>query len=230
LKINKYLKNLRFAKLLKEAEGESTIIIEDCFCEIFEAYLEFVYFGSLNLNSSEYVTLFLDFIQKNTPDKYSTFLDICSTNSYDLLISREIIEDFNFISMNHDDLYSDIKLKLDNETVIPCHRVMLSKSPYFRKMFDSGMIESFSDEIELEGVQKSVFLEILSYLYTDTNSISNSNCVGILIQSLMFELTDLSTKCRNIVERNLNPSIVIDIGKCFIFFLLVLLKSFIENI
>jgi hypothetical protein len=196
-----------FAKLLQEAEGESTITIEDCFYETLEAYVDFIYYGTLNLNSSEFVKLFLDFIQKNTPGKYSTFLDICSTNSFDLLLSHEIIEDFNFLSLKHDDLYSDIKLKLDNETVIPCHRVMLSKSPYFRKMFDSGMIESYSDEIELEGVQKSVFLQILNYLYLDTNSISNSNCVGVLIQSLMFELTDLSTKCRNVVEKNLNPSI-----------------------
>ena len=56
-----------------------------------------------------------------------------------------------------------------------CHRVVLCAiSPYFDAMFSSGMKESVSGVVKIEGTESSVFEAILEYIYKTISKVVNS--------------------------------------------------------
>ena len=56
---------------------------------------------------------------------------------------------------------SDVEFKLGNVT-IPAHKAVLgARSPVFRAMFSSGMAESKSNDVVIDGVEPEVFREFL---------------------------------------------------------------------
>eukprot|EP01080_Neovahlkampfia_damariscottae_P010427 gene10427-2954_t len=197
------------SQILNENIETKEISIDFCSAEIFQSYLDFLYSGKLQLPTKTLVEQFLDFIKNHVPDLYPIISTICTLNdSMNLKINSEISDalDADLFSLQENKKYSDIKINLDSENSIELHKLLLCRSKYFKNMFQSGMKESVSNEIDLEEIQKDVFIEVLEYLYTDNVKISNANCIGVLVSSLMFELTILSSKCRLVVEKNLMPS------------------------
>jgi hypothetical protein len=71
------------------------------------------------------------------------------------------------------------------------------------------MSESVEGIIELEGMHTEPIIEILLFLYTNHVEVSSQNCVGVLIYSMIFQLYDLASNCRNIVVQNFNAKNVI---------------------
>ena len=99
---------------------------------------------------------------------------------------------------------SDLTLILDQDIKIFVHKIILCRSPYFNKMFTSGMIESNLKEIELLECDKESTLEVLNYLYTDSIELNHENSVGILIVSLLLQIIEISDFCRSIVSNYLS--------------------------
>ncbi|KAL8588071.1 hypothetical protein ACOMHN_067317 [Nucella lapillus] len=68
-----------------------------------------------------------------------------------------------------------------------CHRVILSCiSPYFEAMFSSGMKESVTGEVKIEGIEGDIFRAILFYIYSGIDIVKTENaeevreCCGVV--------------------------------------------------
>ncbi len=85
------------------------------------------------------------FIQKNVKDI------LASESSEDFLI------DFTFGALFMSQIESNVSFKIEGK-VIPAHkRVLMKKSRYFEKMFNSGMAESKQDVIDIQDCEYDVF-------------------------------------------------------------------------
>jgi hypothetical protein len=195
------------SKLVKESKDES-ISMKEIIAEVLDAYISFLYSGSLKLIGKENIDHLLKLCKDWNPDIYSTLFRICTTGSSNLSISHEILEKLeeDLSNLVDSELFSDLTIRVGDITV-PTHKIILCRSPHFQNMFSSGMMESVSEEIELEGLNKEAFLEILNFIYRDKIEVTTSNCVGVLIYSLMFQLTVLASNCRILVEQNLTPTV-----------------------
>ena len=57
-----------------------------------------------------------------------------------------------------------------------CHKAILSLvSPYFEAMFSSGMKESVTGLVKIEGIDYNVFKDILSYIYCGYDIVKEHN-------------------------------------------------------
>ena len=75
---------------------------------------------------------------------------------------------------------TDVVLRV-GETCRAAHRVVLATvSPYLRKMFGSGMAESKSREIELQGVSELALPALVEFSYTGKIVLSGSTVVAII--------------------------------------------------
>ena len=174
----------QFFNQMFQKNKDKEIELFDFKYELLEIYINFLYSGNLIIEEKDLIEEFLTFINSINQENYLLFQKICSFGSIDLSITNEIAEDFfdNFSNLLEDDVYSDLKIILDDGTKINAHKLILYRCPYFKNMFNSGMIESVSDEIVLEGIEKSVFQEIFKYLYLDKIEITNKNCVRIFLK------------------------------------------------
>ena len=94
--------------------------------------------------------------------------------------------------------FSDLEVTCDEE-VFYCHRLILSaRSPVFSAMFQADMIENRSKKVNIRDVKKSVFSEVLRFIYTGKVSSDESfkNQVReILIAADMYQLDLLKKLC-----------------------------------
>lgn len=62
--------------------------------------------------------------------------------------------------------YSDITIKCGGK-IFPCHKIILaSRSPVFKKMFDSDMVEKRTGSVEIKNMTPEVLEGLLEYIYT----------------------------------------------------------------
>eukprot|EP01080_Neovahlkampfia_damariscottae_P009293 gene9293-1381_t len=164
------------------------------------AYIEFLYTGSLTISSKKNIEKICE-LTLDLGENEEIIKKICYSNVYlsdAQNITDEMETDFGDFLDNEDS--SDLTLILGENLKIFVHKVILCRSPYFNKMFTSGMIESSSKEIELLECDKASTLEVLNYLYTDSIELNHENGVGILIVSLLLQIVEISDFCRKIVS------------------------------
>lgn len=75
----------------------------------------------------------------------------------------------------------------------------------------SGFMESTTGEVEFNNMDKAAVLNVLHFLYTDKLRVSPSNCVGVLIYSIMLGLTEVADHCRSMVNQNLSMENIIQL-------------------
>eukprot|EP01080_Neovahlkampfia_damariscottae_P010950 gene10950-3656_t len=210
IKAHKCILSCRCPHLLElmKSTNEDSIKMKDIVAEVLEAYISFLYSGNLSLIGKENIEHLLKLCEKWNPDLHPSLLKVCTASSSNLGTAAEILEKLeeDLLQLVDNENFSDLKIRV-GDIVVPTHKIILCRSPHFENMFSSGMMESTSEEIELEGLNKEAFLEILNFIYRDKIEVTTSNCVGVLIYSLMFQLTVLASNCRTLVEQNLSPSI-----------------------
>ena len=201
--------------------------IDDCNVAVFNAYLHFLYSGELELSSVSNIQSLSALVAKWCPDTHRAVIqEICNpTGQVKLTLAEEVIaqmeRDFETL-INNPESYSDVSLMVgdgsDDSCLIPTHRFILCRSPYFRNMLGSGMQESFSDVITLQDYDRDVMMEILRYCYSDKINLNFTNAVGSLIYSSLFQLPDIANSCRNLVGQCLtlgNICAVTDIAEAY---------------
>jgi len=67
----------------------------------------------------------------------------------------------------HQQEFSDVTLKVGHRE-FPCHRVILAnKSPVFRRMLTSGMVEDRTGVVEIEDIEAETLEKLLEFIYSD---------------------------------------------------------------
>jgi protein-L-isoaspartate(D-aspartate) O-methyltransferase len=100
---------------------------------------------------------------------------------------------------------SDIRFVVgDEKVVVPCHKIILNQIDYFKNMFSSGLRESFSSEIKIRDCTVPLFMDVLTYIYTGTCEVTDSNCEGLLEQANFFQLPRLTALCEKFWYLNIN--------------------------
>lgn len=186
--------------------------ITNCNFDVFSAYIDYLYCGKVKLNDKNNIAFLPEFSEFLGDHHTEILKKICSRDAF-IDICQEIMEDMenDFEELIDSETYSDITLKVEDEDInIPSHKLILYRSPYFKSMFTSGMLESQTNSIDFQNMDKNAVLEVLNFLYTDRIEVTNENCVGVLVYSLMFGVTEISDYCRAIVGQNLTIQNVVE--------------------
>ncbi|CAL1298330.1 unnamed protein product [Larinioides sclopetarius] len=106
-----------------------------------------------------------------------------------------------------DGLFSDVKLRTDNET-FAAHRLILSaRSPVFKAMFSNDMKEKTKECIDVPDIDSSTVRQFLLYLYTDSlGNLQWEPASKLYIAADKYAVLSLRNKCSSILKRNLCPS------------------------
>ena len=106
---------------------------------------------------------------------------------------------YNTLSGGFERLYesgahSDTTIMVGAKT-FHCHRVILCAiSPYFDAMFSSGMKESVSGVVKIEGTESNVFEAILEYIYKGSDTVTDENAESILKAACLLQMECLQVK------------------------------------
>lgn len=113
----------------------------------------------------------------------------------------------NMAEMGLNGEMADLEIIVEGQA-FPCHRLILSAvSPYFRAMFNSGMIESHNGKVELPDVTKDVFEIIRTFIYTgniEMDKINEENIFDILSASALFEINAMQEECEKVLGNQIS--------------------------
>lgn len=91
------------------------------------------------------------------------------------------------------------------EKTFKCHRVILCAiSPYFDAMFSSGMKESLSGVVRIEGTESCVFEAILEYIYKGTDTVTEEKAEAILKAACLLQMECLQKRCEEFICKTLS--------------------------
>lgn len=109
--------------------------------------------------------------------------------------------------------HSDIKITVENR-VFKCHKaVLFATSPYFDAMFSSGMRESVSGEIHFKEMEASTFEQVMEYIYTGKEVVTQENVIKLLKASSLLQIRTLCEKCETVLEPYIDLDNCIDIWR-----------------
>jgi len=98
--------------------------------------------------------------------------------------------DFRFLLESEQ--FCDVSFLMEDGSIIKSHRgILVARSHYFRKMFNSGMQESTKELIPLKGVDSSTFRQLLQFFYTFKVETTEDNVVSLMHAADLFQLEDL---------------------------------------
>ncbi|CAF1171740.1 unnamed protein product, partial [Didymodactylos carnosus] len=106
------------------------------------------------------------------------------------------------------DLFTDVTLKINDQN-IRAHKVVLSAgSSYFASMFDSPLIESKLDEIDMtKTIPCPMALNwIIDFIYNSSISLNDKNVLPLLTCSFCLQLDSLSNMCISYLADQLHSS------------------------
>ncbi|KAI8518081.1 hypothetical protein Bbelb_040980 [Branchiostoma belcheri] len=100
--------------------------------------------------------------------------------------------------------FLDVMVQVDGRE-FPCHRAVLSSTPFFETMLLSDFSESSSGVIQLREMDSNSFSKILDFLYTGEIRIGQDDVQDILQTAHMLLLDKIVQYCRDFIEDNLCP-------------------------
>jgi len=107
--------------------------------------------------------------------------------------------------MVNNDQFADIRFAVDGRIVHAHKTILFARSEYFRRMLTGGYRESADDTIEIQGVSHSVFVAVLTFLYTGKTPrrLSPQLAMDLLEVSNLYGIEPLKKICADQVARNL---------------------------
>ena len=98
---------------------------------------------------------------------------------------------------------SDVLFKVEDQT-FPAHKsVMSERCKFFRNMFSSGMLESYSSVITIPETKASIFKAFLEYVYLETIVMNEDLALNLFDFSERYIIDDLKKACENCLCLNL---------------------------
>jgi len=99
---------------------------------------------------------------------------------------------------------SDVAFKLEGK-ILPAHKdILIQKSQYFAGLFNSGMIESRQNVIEIPDCEYQVFQEFLRYLYCEELKLDIDVAQKLYLFAEKHLKDDLKDKCFDFLRENID--------------------------
>ena len=96
--------------------------------------------------------------------------------------SKKLCEDFWQLFLDKDN--SDVEIVCEDKT-FNCHQLILSaRSPVFRAMFKTDMVEKRSQKVEIKELSSEVVAQMLNFIYTGSTNLKIENTPELLFELL----------------------------------------------
>ena len=116
---------------------------------------------------------------------------------------KQFIKDLNHVFFDKTNNF-DVILKC-GEQVFYCHKYVLSaRSPFFKAMFQSNLIETPIETVEITDIHQDVFLELLQYIYTGCSLNFENFAIHLLVAAKKYQLAHLKSCCEKVLISNLD--------------------------
>jgi len=113
-------------------------------------------------------------------------------------------EEERILSLFMSEEESDVSFKVEDKT-LPAHKdILIQKSKYFANLFNSGMVESRQNIIEIPDCEFQVFQEFLRFLYFDKVKLDPEIARKLFIFAEKHLKYDLQDKCVEFLGENNN--------------------------
>ncbi|XP_033637111.1 kelch-like protein 30 [Asterias rubens] len=110
-------------------------------------------------------------------------------------------------TLRNEESLTDISLVTEDGQQIACHRVVLAASiPYFKAMFTSGMQETKSQQVRMQGIAGSTLRLIVNYCYTGSFIITENNVEEVANASNILQFESLEEECARFLGSRLNAT------------------------
>lgn len=111
------------------------------------------------------------------------------------LVGNKLRSDFTFIIVE------------DDNAEIPAHKLIVGlSSPVLDRIVYGNDTFAPADTLQVYGISKESFMEILKHIYTDNVDLNDDNVFEILNTSNYFGLTGIEVKCFKYLDQHLNVS------------------------
>jgi len=102
--------------------------------------------------------------------------------------------------MINDREYSDVTFILDDQAVYAHKSILASRCEIFAAMFRSGMRESVEREIHLPNTNRSIFILLLEYIYTDCVKVEVEQTIDLYALADLYQLKKLRDTCLSVLK------------------------------
>jgi len=110
-------------------------------------------------------------------------------------------------------LYSDIKLKVEDEIFHVHKAILFLNAPYFKTMLTAETSDKYSEEIELKDIDIVGFKVALSYMYSGIAEITEKNVKNVLSVAEYFQMKPLKELCTPILQKEITSRSCLNIFK-----------------
>jgi speckle-type POZ protein len=117
-----------------------------------------------------------------------------------------LLDDFQ--ALLSEDIHSDVTFVI-NGARVPAHRAILSvRSPVFRRMFASGMLESTKGVVDVVDIEMGVFMEVLKYVYCGKcdEQVLSDKVLEVLAAADRYDINGLKLLCSDILISRLHTT------------------------
>ena len=110
-----------------------------------------------------------------------------------------------------EDCFSDVTLVVGSKE-FKAHKVILAvQSPVFRAMFESEMMESKSNRVEIDDIDEELMEETLTFIYTGKSPNVDEMASELLFPADKYQLDHLKLMCEKVLCRDVKVENVIDV-------------------
>ncbi|XP_067683137.1 kelch-like protein 24 [Haliotis asinina] len=103
-----------------------------------------------------------------------------------------------------DEKHADVEVIIDKKS-FKCHKaILIAMSPYFDAMFSSGMRESVSGVVKMEGIESDVFSSILMYIYQGYDVVQEGNAENMLKAASILQMEILQKRCEDFLSKKIS--------------------------
>jgi len=106
---------------------------------------------------------------------------------------------------------ADVTFTIKDEKIKAHKSIITARCAHFARMFESGMIESASNEVNIKDIEPAVFMGVLEFLYSGAAPKNLAEiALGLLSLADMYGLDDLKKICEVHLCRNLDEDNFVD--------------------
>lgn len=117
----------------------------------------------------------------------------------------------NLEILQQSDLFTDVRLRVEDETFHAHRAVLAAHSQYFLTMFTCGMTETRDEAVTIHGVSSEVFTTVLSYIYKGRVDTSDVDLLkGTFLAANMLQMIDLEHLTVNKLHKLCNLANCVD--------------------